>query len=77
MADTHNQLAILLHLVDKLHGDHAAVKCLAELLCSRIQSTSETVPLIFRNKLRFNSVTLWPVCQKQKTTTTKDDMIND
>lgn len=50
MADAHYQLAILLHLVDKLHGQHATVKCFAELLCCCIQSASKTVPLEFTNK---------------------------
>lgn len=50
MADAHYQLAILLHLVDKLHGQHATVECLAELLRSCVQSASKTVPLEFMNK---------------------------
>lgn len=45
VANAHDQLSILLHLVDKLHGQHAAIKCLAELLCSCIQSTPKAVPL--------------------------------
>lgn len=47
MANAHYQLAILLHLVDKLHRQHAAVKCLAELLRSCVQCAPKTVPLKF------------------------------
>lgn len=45
VSDAHDQLPVLLHLVDKLHGQHAAVKRLAELLRSCIQSASKTVTL--------------------------------
>lgn len=57
VSNAHDQLAIFLHLVDKLHGQHAAVKCLAELLGSCIQSTSKTVPLEFMNKSCFSTET--------------------
>ena len=50
VSNAHNQLPILLHLVDKLHGQHAAVKCLAELLCCSIQSTSKAITLRSDNK---------------------------
>ena len=55
MSDAHDQLPVFLHLVDKIHGQHAAVKRLAELLCGSIQSTSKTVPLEFMNKSRFST----------------------
>lgn len=55
MADAHDQLAVLFHLVDKLHGQHAAVERFAELLRGCIQSSSKTIPLEFMNK-SFSSV---------------------
>lgn len=45
VSDAHDQPPILLHLVDKLHGQHSAVERLAELLCRRIQSPSKPVTL--------------------------------
>lgn len=45
VADAHDKLAVLLHLVDKLHGQHAAVEGLAELLGGGIQGTSKAVTL--------------------------------
>lgn len=50
MSNAHDQLAILLHLIDKLHRQHAAVKCLTELLCCSIQSTSKAVTLSSNQK---------------------------
>lgn len=43
--NAHDQFAIFFHLVDKLHGQHAAVKSLAELLRSSIQSPTKPVTL--------------------------------
>lgn len=62
VADAHDQLPILLHLVDKLHWQHATVKRLAELFRRCVQSSSKTVPLGFTNKSWF-SVELY--CQFQ------------
>lgn len=45
----HDQLSILLHLVDKLHGEHSTVKGFTELLCCSIQGASKTVPLTTTN----------------------------
>lgn len=45
VSNAHDQLAILLHLVHKFHGQHATIKCFAELLCCSIQSASKTVTL--------------------------------
>lgn len=45
MSDAHNELAVFLHFIDKLHWQHAAVKRLAELLSSCVQGTSKTITL--------------------------------
>ena len=45
MSDAHDELAVLLHLVDELHGQHAAVERLAELLGRRVQGPPETIAL--------------------------------
>lgn len=58
VSDAHDQHAILLHLVDKLHGQHATVKRLAEHLCSCIQSTSKPVPLEWMDQSYFSTETI-------------------
>lgn len=45
VSDAHNEFAVFLHFVDKLHRQHAAVERLAELLSSCVQGASKTVPL--------------------------------
>lgn len=45
MPNAHDELAVFLHLVDKLHWRHAAVKGFAELLGGGVQGASKTVPL--------------------------------
>lgn len=68
MADAHDQLAVLFHLVDKLHGQHAAVERFAELLRGCIQSSSKTIPLEFMNKSFFqyrNNLLTWTVKDKR------------
>ena len=45
MPNAHDQLSILFHLVDKLHWQHATVKCFAKLLGCSIQSTTKAVTL--------------------------------
>ena len=45
MADAHDELSLLPHGVDELHGDHVAVVGLGELLGGAVQSSSKTVTL--------------------------------
>lgn len=45
VSDAHNEFAVFLHFVDKLHRQHATVERLTELLSSCVQGTSKTVPL--------------------------------
>lgn len=52
VSDSHDQLAVLLHLVDELHGQHPAVKSLTELLRRSIQSAPKAVPLTHKLKIR-------------------------
>ena len=45
VSDAHDELAVLLHLVDELHGQHAAVERLAELLGRCVQGPPESIAL--------------------------------
>ena len=45
MADTHDELTLLAHGIDKLHGDHVAVVGLGELLGGTVKSSSKAVTL--------------------------------
>lgn len=45
VSDAHDESAVLLHLVDELHGQHAAVKRLTELFSSCVQGTTKPITL--------------------------------
>ena len=45
VTDTHDQLVLLLHLVNKLHWDQTGIKRLAKVLSSCVQSPSKSVTL--------------------------------
>lgn len=52
VANAHDELAFFAHGVDKLHGMLASVVGLAELTCSCVQCTSETIALWSPNPLK-------------------------
>lgn len=66
VANAHDQVAVLLHLVDELHGQHAAVERLAELLCCSVQSASEAVALKEENTLAHGGGLLGGQSNKKK-----------
>ena len=45
MSDSHDELSLLPHGIDKLHGNHSRVVSLRELAGSTVQSSSESVAL--------------------------------
>ena len=59
MADAHNELTLLSHGVNELHGNHVAVVGLGELLGGAVKSSSE-------------SVTLWKIEREQSISESKE-----
>ena len=59
MADAHDELTLLAHGIDKLHGDHVAVVGLGELLGGAVKSSSK-------------AVTLWKIEREQSISESKE-----